>query len=875
MKQVALAPLACMTTALLLCLGFAFAQSDDAQPDDNTKPAPANTAQPPGADEEEPAKKDDSTEDTEPTEEEEEKLPKLADMQLPTAEQLLRDPHRDWIILKTEEVIVTEPVYPRPGTLEKMQVKIDAYPSFKGIRTPEALTEYRDIFDELHQLYVVLPGDDDSPEYQLHIKYIAEIRHHEDLMLRRIDVFIDEGKYRDAFEMLFVLERSHPGWPGYVKRRERLLFLEAGKKFNDGKAEIALIALEELHSTNPRFQGLKNKLGDVTGRLIADAVADENYRRARHFLLRLKSREEAHSVVSNWTNKLLGESTAALTRSQESFAAGKLAAAVDAAEMAARIWPNMPDQPTTRNLNSVYNRVNNRYPRLRVGVVQQPRDAATEQTRFLKETGFAATAANNRRRFLTQTAMFEVEHSDDSPHFRSRLFEQWEPTDLGRRVRFTLRQNRSAWESQPVVTASSIMSSFAARLDPGNAMYDERLAGFVSSVAVISPFEFELQFHRVPARIESLLTFPVTREVFRPRAQDNTRFQHVTQLSSRRFELAMQTDDRVVYHRLISEPTDSYEFHVVEVIERLYPTYEKAVQGLLRGEVSMLPRVHSRDVPQLQDDERFEVVETALPVTHLIQFNPHSRVTRNRELRRALIFAINRRKILQETVLDDPDRARGRLVSGPFPTHGLSGNNRRVRGYAYNTKVTPRRYDPSLAAALSLAAGKHFGGKLPELRLLCVPDPIAIQAARQLVKHWGAAGIPVKLLTADDETIKADSAAWDIVYRIVRMTEPAVQLWPLLTLEPTARVESLAFLPDWLRQELIELDRVGDWKSAVAKLIDLHAHLAAEAVLIPLWELDDFVVYRNTIRGFPTPPLHPYQHIERWTVKPWLPNDSP
>ena len=466
--------------------------------------------------------------------------------------------------------------------------------------------------------------------------------------------------------------------------------------------------------------------------------------------------------------------------------------------------------------------------------------------------------------------MFEVEHSDDSPHFRSRLFEQWEPTDLGRRVRFTLRQHRSAWESQPVVTASSIMSSFAARLDPGNSLYDERLAGFVSSVAVISPFEFELQFHRVPPRIESLLTFPVTREVFRPRAPDDKRLQQLTQLSSRRFELATRTDDRVVYRRLIAEPSDSYEFHVTEVVEQLYPTYEKAVQGLLRGEVSMLPRVHSRDVPQLQDDERFDVVETALPVTHLIQFNPHSRVTRNRELRRALIFALNRRKILQETVLDDPNRARGRLVSGPFPTHGLSGNNRRVRGYAYNTKVTPRRYDPSLAAALSMAAGKHFGGKLPELKLLCVPDPVALQAARQLVKHWGAAGIRVKLLTADDE-----STEWDIVYRIVRMTEPAMQLWPLLTLEPTARVESLAFLPDWLRQELIELDRVGDWKSAVSKLNELHAHLAAEAVLIPLWELDDFVVYRNTIRGYPTPPLHPYQHIERWTVKPWLPNETP
>jgi hypothetical protein len=855
-----------MLLALVLSLGYAFAQSDGAQSAD-AQPAPADLAQSANPAAVEPARKDEPAEETEPTEEEEEKLPKLADMQLPTAAQLLRDPHRDWIVLKNKDVIVCEPVYPRPGALEKMQVKIDAYPSFKGIRTPEALAKYREVFDKLHQLYIVLPGEGDAPEYRVHVKYIAEIRHHEDLMLRRIDVFIDEGKYRDAFEMLFVLERSYSGWPGYVRRRERLLFLEAGKKFADGKAEISLVALEELHSTNPKFKGLKNKIGDVTGRLIADAVTDGNYRRARHFLLRLKSREEQHSVVSGWTNSLLTESTAELARSQKLFTAGKLAAAVDAAEIAARIWPNMPDQPTTPNLNSIYNRVNNRYPRLRVGVVQQPRNTRTQDTRFL------LTAADDRRRFLTQTTLFEVKHSDDSPHFRSRFFEQWEPTDLGRRVRFTLRQNRSAWESQPVVTANSIMSSFAARLDPLNALYDERLAGFVSSVAVISPFEFELQFDRVPPRIESLLTFPVTREVFRPRAQNDRRLQQVTQLSSRRFELAKQTDDRVVYRRLISEPSDSYEFHVTELIEQLYPTYEKAVQGLLRGEVSMLPRVHSRDVPQLQDDRRFEVVETALPVTHLIQFNPRSRVTLNRELRRALIFGINRGKILEETVLEDPDRERGRLVSGPFPTRGLSVNNRRVRGYAYNPQVKPRRYDPSLAAALSLAAGKHFGGKLPELKLLCVPDPVALQAARQLVKHWGAAGIRVKLLTAADETIDAD--AWDMVYRIVRMTEPAVQLWPLLTLERTARVESLAFLPDWLRQELIALDRVGDWKSAVSKLNDLHAHLAAEAVLIPLWEVDDFVVLRNTIRGYPIPLLHSYQHIERWTVKPWIPTDTP
>jgi hypothetical protein len=109
----------------------------------------------------------------------------------------------------------------------------------------------------------------------------------------------------------------------------------------------------------------------------------------------------------------------------------------------------------------------------------------------------------------------------------------------------------------------------------------------------------------------------------------------------------------------------------------------------------------------------------------------------------------------------------------------------------------------------------------------------------------------------------------------VQLEEPVAELWPLLTLEPTARIEGLAFLPDWLRQELIELDRAGDWKTAVSRLHALHAHLAAEALLIPLWEVDDFVVLRRTIRGLPEPPMHVYQDIEQWIARPWLPSEAP
>jgi tetratricopeptide (TPR) repeat protein len=806
--------------------------------------------------------------------EEEVKWPKLSEMTLPTAAELLQGPHLDWIVLLTDEVIVCEPVYPRPNTLEKLQTKIDALRSSKGRRNLVSVEDRREALEELRNLIIVLPGDYDAPEYRLHMKYVAEIRHHEDLMLRRVDVLLNDGKLRDAFEMLFVLERSHSGWPGYAARHQRLLFLEADKDFQNKRIETALVTLEELHNTNRQFEGLKPKLGEVVDRLIDDAVNADDFRRGRHYLFRLRRREPKHPIVSQWVSRLRDQSSAAINRADQLYRDGQYAEAAVLSERATIIWPNAPGLPSTPNLVSIHNRLSSRYPRVNVGVVKPPGQGAVY---------FLPTAADRRHRFLTQTTLFEVDHTDDAPHYRSRLLEQWEPTDLGHRAVFTLRQNRSSWESQEVVTATSVMSTFADRLDPSSTAYDERLDSFVSSVSVLSPFRFEVRFSRVPLHIESLLTLPVTRSGGGIRAggfpmsrvANETQPVDAPRLVSRRFVLHEHSEGRVVFRRAVAEPQQTYQFHVAEVIERSYPSHGKAVQGLLRGEVAMLPQVQSKDIAPLQDDERFRVVETALPVTHLLQFNPRGRVARNRELRRALAYALDRERILHETVLDDPKGTNGRVVSGPFATRGLSANKRRFRGFAYNPDVKLRRYDRTLAISLAMAAGKAYGGDVPELKLICVPEPIALSAAGRLIQQWSRAGIKVKLLIGSDSTIDPVSGDWDIIYRTVRMTQPIVELWPLLTLEPTARVASLFYLPDWLRQELIELDHTGDWKSAVEKLQDLHAHLAASVFLIPLWELDDFVVFRRNIRGYPDTPLHVYQRIERWTIKPSIQTDLP
>ena len=820
---------------------------------------------------------------------EEVKYPKLDEMKVPSADELLHGERRDWIVFKTDEVLVCEPVYPRPNTLEKMQAAIDAYPSYGGPRDPESLKRYRERFDRLHHLEIRVP--DDPQPYRLNMRYVAQIIHHEDLMLRRASMLMDEGKLDEAYELIFVVARRYPKWPGLEDRRQRLLFLEAGEDFSEGRAEKAIVTLESLFDANPNYPGLRKRLGEVTDALIAESVEQHDFRRARHFLLRLYRKDPRHAVVTGWIEKLVERATTAVDRAQQYYEQRQFAEAARKADEAAFIWPNHADLPAVANLTAVYHRVHSRFPRLKVGVV----NLAGEPTPY-----FLPTPADRRHRELTQTDLFEISYSDDAPHFRSRLLEQWEPTDLGRRAIFTLRQTRADWEPEPLISASSVLSAIRTRLDASSPSYDERLAGYIDSVTMLSPFRFQVRFSQVPLRTEALFTFPaigpapaqpVSTKGVSERSDAGTEdtggekaagggnrpvwaSSRLEGVVSKRFVVHERTPKQIVYRRARPQPDRAERFFVEEIIERKYPSYDKAVQGLLRGEVSMLPHVPSGVIPRLAADERFTIVQRALPVTHLILFNPNSAVLRHRELRRALAYAIDRERILRETVLGDPASQRGRLISGPFPTRGLSNLRREVPGYAYSLNVKPRPYDLTLAVSLALAAQTQLDAKLPELKLVCEPDPIVRAAARRLIDAWSQAGIKVTLL---DDTAPLDlySSDWHMLYRTVTMTDPVNQLWPLLTLEQSARVESLDFLPDWLRLELIELDKAGNWETAVALLHRLHEHLAAETQLIPLWEVDDYFVVRKNIGGYPDPPLYVYHDVERWTVTPWFEKQTP
>jgi ABC-type transport system substrate-binding protein len=328
----------------------------------------------------------------------------------------------------------------------------------------------------------------------------------------------------------------------------------------------------------------------------------------------------------------------------------------------------------------------------------------------------------------------------------------------------------------------------------------------------------------------------------------------------RRFEEHSRDASVVTYRRTRAEP-EGGEPHLAEVLEIAYRSYEKAVQAFDRGEIRMLAEVPAWDVPRLREDKRYVITKSSVPMTHLVQFHPDSEPLKSTELRRAIALSCDAAKLLS-IVVGTGGPETGRLVTAPYPSTHLG----------YDPLVAPRQPDLALALALRLAAEKGFGGSLPELVFAAPSEEPLRQVAETLASTWTRIGIPVRLVTFEE---LPPDGRWDLAYRSVSMPDPAIALAPLITLDPSVSMASLADLPEWLRQRLIDLERAGDAATAQAVMIDLHRQLHADVRCVPLFEVDRFSVSRGAIRGRPDIPVAFYENAERWVLPPDYPEATP
>lgn len=778
-------------------------------------------------------------------------LKKIDEMPIPSLEELLSKPAVDWIVLRPprrDEVLVVQPVSPRPDTIARMGKMADDLRTTakrpkqeQGESAEQYKQRLRDLQDEAENLVVlfptvegVKPEEQDSAEYRLNVqKHVERIIYHEDLMLKRADLLMNEGQLSKAFELLLVLERRQGEWPGYTDRRNRLIFEEAKQQNEAGNSEAAFAYFEELHTVAPKYEGLREAMGTAANGLIDGAIQNGEPIRARFYLIRLRKRDPESPVTIKWTDYFLKKADEVLDKAKKAREESQHSQALELVEEAARVWPLHPQ------LKALHRAAVNRYQVLHVGVTRFPTDPTPYPLRTTEQQRIAE---------LQAVELFEISRIERNPQYQSRYIEEWTPTDLGRQVVFQLRPRRASWEASPLVSATQVVQALGERLRPESPYFGERLKNYVRSVSVKSPYEFVVNLSKIPVRPQAIFRFPVIESGGESGSGGN--------IVSQRFRLADKTDDRAVYRRSIPEPDTSPQFHVAEVVEHRYPTTDSAVQALMRGDVSLFPNPPIWLADRIERADMFQVEPFAVPTSHVLQFNSRSEALKNNEVRRAVAYAVNRERVLKEVVFRGEKVARGRLTTAPYSS----------KNYAYNPEVQPHKFDLPLAFALTSVSKKKFGGKVPELTMICEPDETAIRCCEEFIKDWAKVGITVKLISDPKEP---PPAQWDIVYRTVRMVEPVTEMWPFLTISPDARVRELEHLPDWLRQSLIELEQSADLTTAATSLRRLHLRLHEFVQYVPLWELDDVLVIRRNIQGVPPGPLHPYHNLERWIVQPW------
>jgi tetratricopeptide (TPR) repeat protein len=810
------------------------------------------------------------------------KIIKAEELKTPSTQELLTGAARDWILLTSDRitasnnVLIVDPIYPRPDTVAKLTAEAEDITKQigEGKRkkelTPVQEEELSAERESLNYLTVnaIIEGHEDKMEYRLNKRFVSDIIYFEDMILRRIDEEIAVGNLNASYELLVFLTKrledpkpaennSKELWKGMQQREFQLLFAEAQLRIEAGEYESALMALEDLYTKAPNFARIEAAISRTCNALITKSIDAGDYRQARFYMARLARIYPNHEVYQSAASRLQELSNKFKQEAQTQWSQGTFSAAIESYRVA------IDAMPRAAGLIQEYRKFAREYQILRVGVLELAKRPDADEP-LLTGTPLYMDA-ETRRNQLNRTPLFRINHvKDGRPHYSTTLLEEWQPVDLGRTWILHMRPTRETWDIDSPMSGYELGLNLLARLNPESPTYDERFDYFVREINFPTPNQITIQLDHIPLEGEQLFAKWTLNDYFKSNLNSSSTPNPVV---LNRFSDARVNPSMHRFERLRKQPRNASEMHVAEIQEWQYPDYPATIQALNRGEVDALPDMDPILIPQLKKDARYYVIPYALPTTHFLQFHPQSRYFPIREYRKAVMYALDRQKILHSVIPPEVNGfSYGKLLTAPFSS--------RSEGYSLTLKQA--MHEPSAALVLGLTAQKKAGEKLPPLRILVSKEPTVQKIAQEIIANLELVKIEAVLVTADQLTPQLKESTdpgWDVVYRHVRIYDPKSELWPMMTFSPTAALENLKVFPEWLRNELMEWDQASDWKTSAKVAQQIQEDLLGEAYFIPLFEIQDHFICRKQIRGIPPNLIHAYDRIEQWSLEPFLPEE--
>ena len=307
-----------------------------------------------------------------------------------------------------------------------------------------------------------------------------------------------------------------------------------------------------------------------------------------------------------------------------------------------------------------------------------------------------------------------------------------------------------------------------------------------------------------------------------------------------------------------------------QVIEQTFANTGEATDALLRGEVDLVDRVLPGDIKRIKKDPDLIVRPYLVPTVHFLVPNRRTDFMKRDQFRRALQFAMNRNEILNDVFTGGQQIEGYEILTGPFP---LGSDSSSELSYAYDTKIKPRDFSTKLAIVLIEHCKSLIKAKLerdmvinpvveiPTL-ILAYPNTGSVESAcRAIAAHWKRLDVEVELRALPPGVSRPDDDEWDILYCEVQIQEPLADAHQIFgenglvkTVDPT------------ILQALRVLDRTNTWTKAGTALRRIHQQASNNLAIFPLWQIPEYYAYQKNLINVGNELTYLYQHVDRWKI---------
>jgi hypothetical protein len=672
-----------------------------------------------------------------------------------------------------------------------------------------------------------------DPENAYHALWsdVVEVRLFENMVLAEARKLADDGHFDDAFAVFSFLNTRYPTLAGLADAEQHAVKREAEQAIAAERWEHALALCLRFNELKARNPDLAKILPPTVQGLVDKRIQERHLAAARRAVDVLASLLPEDSMTTTLNGKLSAAVADQVRQAEQNLSAGDALAAQDLLVGALAL------APAHAQAKELLEKAVAARPRVVVAVSGPP--AFEEDRSFSLARGDAWNA--RRVAELISGPSLRLAASQNGTAFQYQAgWARWaaDPNDalLGELV-------------VPAGSAYEIAQTLLAAADPEAVDFQRSWADLKPRIEVVVPDRVRIEFTKLHPRPEAIVG-----AIFDAAARAGGF------ASSGSYRLLNDSDTDVTRRYERVRDTSSAVGGLAEIVERRFTDEEEAVAALRVGEVDVVDRIAPWQLASLRGQREVQLVRYAPLSVHCLTIRSRHPLLASAEFRRALLYAIDRESILKHHLQVADQNEGTRPASGVF-SRGRTPDD--PLGYADDAGLTPRPYDLQAAYILSrLAPGSGTPVAAERRFVLGYPTNLtALRACEQIRRYWLRIGVDVELRPLATMSNAPDEI--DLLYTVVAAPEPLIdadRLFGAGGIVPQAERQMLA--------PLRQLAAAATFSEARSALYEIQRTVHEQAIVLPLWQINEYAAKRTRLTVGPAAPLTLYQYVDQWRITP-------